>query len=116
MWSAECGMDARATERSATINSALRIPHSALSAQPSNIVGCSALRGGVKPKCLYAPAVAQRPRGVRARNPCCIRNGSYTSSRSEEHTSELQSHSDLVCRLLLEKKKQHNRATITLLS
>src|SRR5438034_2215624 len=28
--------------------------------------------------------------------------------RSEEHTSELQSHSDLVCRLLLEKKKNHN--------
>src|SRR5260221_1190045 len=27
------------------------------------------------------------------------------SARSEEHTSELQSHSDLVCRLLLEKKK-----------
>src|SRR5476649_2748665 len=30
-----------------------------------------------------------------------------TSARSEEHTSELQSHSDLVCRLLLEKKKKH---------
>src|SRR5438132_1943008 len=29
-----------------------------------------------------------------------------TFSRSEEHTSELQSHSDLVCRLLLEKKKE----------
>src|SRR5437588_5831260 len=28
--------------------------------------------------------------------------------RSEEHTSELQSHSDLVCRLLLEKKKNNN--------
>src|SRR5438132_3317043 len=28
-------------------------------------------------------------------------------SRSEEHTSELQSHSDLVCRLLLEKKQYH---------
>src|SRR5438034_8834618 len=28
------------------------------------------------------------------------------SVRSEEHTSELQSHSDLVCRLLLEKKKR----------
>src|SRR5436190_3398920 len=28
--------------------------------------------------------------------------------RSEEHTSELQSHSDLVCRLLLEKKKTSN--------
>src|SRR5437773_4382505 len=27
--------------------------------------------------------------------------------RSEEHTSELQSHHDLVCRLLLEKKKKH---------
>src|SRR5437588_2354348 len=34
-------------------------------------------------------------------------------SRSEEHTSELQSHSDLVCRLLLEKKKrkQSHRTT-----
>src|SRR6202022_4205509 len=32
-----------------------------------------------------------------------------TSRRSEEHTSELQSHSDLVCRLLLEKKKQQTR-------
>src|SRR5260221_6970279 len=30
--------------------------------------------------------------------------------RSEEHTSELQSHSDLVCRLLLEKKKNFRRA------
>src|SRR2546421_11566730 len=30
------------------------------------------------------------------------------SSRSEEHTSELQSRSDLVCRLLLEKKKNAN--------
>src|SRR5882762_5080290 len=29
------------------------------------------------------------------------------SSRSEEHTSELQSHLNLVCRLLLEKKKQN---------
>src|SRR5260221_9947798 len=30
--------------------------------------------------------------------------------RSEEHTSELQSHSDLVCRLLLEKKKINSRS------
>src|SRR5438132_7996969 len=30
--------------------------------------------------------------------------------RSEEHTSELQSHSDLVCRLLLEKKKIKNKS------
>src|SRR5260221_12820651 len=33
----------------------------------------------------------------------------YILTRSEEHTSELQSHSDLVCRLLLEKKKKHNQ-------
>src|SRR5260221_3717056 len=32
---------------------------------------------------------------------------SSRKNRSEEHTSELQSHSDLVCRLLLEKKKPH---------
>src|SRR5438132_7086375 len=32
-----------------------------------------------------------------------------TRLRSEEHTSELQSHSDLVCRLLLEKKKRDRR-------
>src|SRR5260221_2582859 len=31
--------------------------------------------------------------------------------RSEEHTSELQSHSDLVCRLLLEKKKNIKMTT-----
>src|SRR5215204_7261668 len=33
-------------------------------------------------------------------------------ARSEEHTSELQSHSDLVCRLLLEKKKKTNTKTV----
>src|SRR5437588_1752655 len=33
------------------------------------------------------------------------------TGRSEEHTSELQSHSDLVCRLLLEKKKKRPRVT-----
>src|SRR2546430_3806012 len=32
---------------------------------------------------------------------------SNTDQRSEEHTSELQSQSNLVCRLLLEKKKKH---------
>src|SRR5471032_3562202 len=30
----------------------------------------------------------------------------FVAARSEEHTSELQSHHDLVCRLLLEKKKK----------
>src|SRR2546430_8437074 len=32
-------------------------------------------------------------------------------ARSEEHTSELQSQSNLVCRLLLEKKKKHTNRT-----
>src|SRR5947207_7593193 len=41
---------------------------------------------------------------VRAREH--IATGYRWVVRSEEHTSELQSHSDLVCRLLLEKKKQ----------
>src|SRR5947209_10116676 len=36
-------------------------------------------------------------------------SGSVRYSRSEEHTSELQSRQYLVCRLLLEKKKHHNR-------
>src|SRR5260370_17985725 len=43
-----------------------------------------------------------RPRH-RARQP--HRSPVRLSSRSEEHTSELQSHLNLVCRLLLEKKK-----------
>src|SRR5260221_8444201 len=34
------------------------------------------------------------------------RHDDHRKRRSEEHTSELQSHSDLVCRLLLEKKKK----------
>src|SRR2546430_1027504 len=33
----------------------------------------------------------------------------HSTARSEEHTSELQSQSNLVCRLLLEKKKTHHR-------
>src|SRR5438034_6587037 len=44
------------------------------------------------------------PRSLAAR-PRAIAGRDRTSPRSEEHTSELQSHSDLVCRLLLEKKK-----------
>src|SRR5712664_4411465 len=46
--------------------------------------------------------------GRRSTSPATGACGRATS-RSEEHTSELQSRSDLVCRLLLEKKKKHNR-------
>src|SRR5437773_1976748 len=38
----------------------------------------------------------------------CVPDDSPFTTRSEEHTSELQSHHDLVCRLLLEKKKMLN--------
>src|SRR2546430_11770942 len=53
----------------------------------------------------------------RARNPAqaararCPRAGGHDLRRSEEHTSELQSQSNLVCRLLLEKKKKHTHIT-----
>src|SRR2546430_11768016 len=39
------------------------------------------------------------------------RSASYRDYRSEEHTSELQSQSNLVCRLLLEKKKKKQPTT-----
>src|SRR5206468_12275770 len=43
----------------------------------------------------------------RGRNTAGVGGGCLrTAARSEEHTSELQSRSDLVCRLLLEKKKK----------
>src|SRR2546430_12559658 len=45
----------------------------------------------------WVPAFAERP---------------YPSKRSEEHTSELQSQSNLVCRLLLEKKKKNRHVNI----
>src|SRR5260370_23051825 len=37
-----------------------------------------------------------------------LHGGQVSVERSEEHTSELQSHLNLVCRLLLEKKKHHS--------
>src|SRR5438034_3446819 len=46
------------------------------------------------------------PRGGRGR---WLSLPSHRHGRSEEHTSELQSHSDLVCRLLLEKKKKKKK-------
>src|SRR5206468_10929475 len=50
----------------------------------------------------------QAPRRHSARNstPAWSKARLQCFPRSEEHTSELQSRSDLVCRLLLEKKKQ----------
>src|SRR5207302_10349969 len=55
----------------------------------------------VPPNALPRPTVSQ----------LCKPSWPETSTRSEEHTSELQSRENLVCRLLLEKKNRHSRAT-----
>src|SRR2546427_9425411 len=55
--------------------------------------------------------ISRRPRrggrqgGAEGVGPPCVARARRVASRSEEHTSELQSQSNLVCRLLLEKKK-----------
>src|SRR5688572_31540115 len=54
-------------------------------------------------ECVSRHLVISRSRASRLRSP-----SADASQRSEEHTSELQSQSNLVCRLLLEKKKNIN--------
>src|SRR2546426_7017420 len=49
------------------------------------------------------------PHGPHRRPGHCPRQGRTDEPRSEEHTSELQSPCNLVCRLLLEKKKNKER-------
>src|SRR5471032_3645964 len=51
--------------------------------------------------------IFQRQRRDRARHRTAVHVSRDGDARSEEHTSELQSHHDLVCRLLLEKKKYY---------
>src|SRR5437588_11867312 len=55
-----------------------------------------------------------RPKPPSSSPPSGLRTGAGPPryGRSEEHTSELQSHSDLVCRLLLEKKKKKKQPKI----
>src|SRR5690349_23900158 len=57
-------------------------------------------------KCAVAIRVAEPPQ-ARGRVDAFVHH-----HRSEEHTSELQSRRDLVCRLLLEKKKQNKQAQL----
>src|SRR5690242_21519260 len=56
-----------------------------------------------------SPGLTSRSKSSRTRLPAEVENDLFRcwicSTRSEEHTSELQSHVNLVCRLLLEKKK-----------
>src|SRR5260370_32354545 len=58
-----------------------------------------------------------RPIGKHFRDPlhhlgCIVTEVLAYGTRSEEHTSELQSHLNLVCRLLLEKKKKKKKKII----
>src|SRR4051812_49585965 len=62
-----------------------------------------------------APLRHRRPDGERADARASLRGagqGFGGDVRSEEHTSELQSHVNLVCRLLLEKKKRKKHALV----
>src|SRR5260221_1736747 len=74
-----------------------------------HVAGLSARQVGDETGNLVGIADAlQRDRRCYAIDVACRHVGERR--RSEEHTSELQSHSDLVCRLLLEKKKQEKLA------
>src|SRR2546430_9341228 len=60
-------------------------------------------------RCAMSPGPSARNGGLTA-DPLFV-GATRPPMRSEEHTSELQSQSNLVCRLLLEKKKRRSRAT-----
>src|SRR5262249_62352203 len=63
----------------------------------------------------YARHPGTRHAAAWARRVASARMPGVLRQRSEEHTSELQSLTNLVCRLLLEKKKTHKRLTSLLL-
>src|SRR3712207_8828843 len=64
--------------------------------------------GGRRPRRLRSAPAATRPRTDGTGSGRADLTG-HTASRSEEHTSELQSRQYLVCRLLLEKKKDDSK-------
>src|SRR5690242_21495245 len=67
-----------------------------------HVVGAGLLTFAALLGLLPLVAFAQQPTVV-------IGSKNFTESRSEEHTSELQSHVNLVCHLLLEKKKKKKK-------
>src|SRR5260221_10827870 len=78
-------------------------PYTTLFRSSGLMVGLRKSRGVRWLASLGTSGTASRSAGVAAKTVSLI--GLREKLRSEEHTSELQSHSDLVCRLLLEKKK-----------
>src|SRR3712207_7164222 len=77
--------------------------HPAREGQPSEhrAVGLEAVAGGV-------PAARPRAQARAGDRAGGLAGGDRGGARSEEHTSELQSRQYLVCRLLLEKKKNND--------
>src|SRR5688572_32295701 len=80
----------QSAEKSATTNKAA-ISNNVMTPRLNNLVRFCFRSGSSQPRWISS----------------CSR-GSSRSVRSEEHTSELQSQSNLVCRLLLEKKKEEH--------
>src|SRR2546430_13250675 len=70
----------------------------------------SLARGGAR-KCVLERRDQASRRGVRP-----LQGAIRQVHRSEEHTSELQSQSNLVCRLLLEKKKKKNHTILLVIT
>src|SRR5690606_41921569 len=81
--------------------------HSFPTRRSSDLRSSPAHRGHRQPR--VGPDQTHRSRGARS-GPYDRRDVWATHSRSEEHTSELQSRENLVCRLLLEKKKKTSKA------
>src|SRR5690606_41837075 len=67
-------------------------------------------RKNASPDGLQGMLVARRQRGTGCIVKAACFGRARASQRSEEHTSELQSRENLVCRLLLEKKNKHETA------
>src|SRR5207253_10945475 len=71
--------------------------------------GFPARASEVDPRKIYSSAVHDRFRHLVSSDRGALRGNAVAARvRSEEHTSELQSRGHLVCRLLLEKKKNNN--------
>src|SRR6266496_5912250 len=104
------------------MNATISLNSVTLADVPVNGLGHVAVSGGRKPiahqrarftvdadqRCCTAGLIEQVPDLAKIADALLAQQ-----RRSEEHTSELQSRRDLVCRLLLEKKKNEIRRTLT---
>src|SRR5206468_9628728 len=84
--------------------------HSFPTRRSSDLTSARRCRPMASPTVKCADAHVGSPAYRRTRSNRCVTSSiNELPARSEEHTSELQSRSDLVCRLLLEKKKKKKK-------